>query len=426
MPGTCKPGDTCANPACDGSSIPCTTPPAPACASGTTLRTYASSGVCASQACTYSFVDTACAAGCSNAACNPPVVAISSGSGYTCALLDGGAVACWGDNGFGVFGDGTNASSATPVHIASEASGVLAVSAGAMHACTTSSLGLVECSGFNFYGELGNGTTTSANTPVTVITIAGLWPGAQAVSAGYEHTCAVTSAGGVKCWGWNPYGQLGNNSTTTSATPVNVTGLASGVVAVSAGMDHTCALTAAGGVKCWGRNNNGQLGNGTTTDSHVPVDVVGLSSGVRAISAGREYACAINGAGGLKCWGENAFGALGDNNDYPTENFVSSPVDVVGLSSGVQAVSTGQYTTCAITSTGGVKCWGENESGELGNGSMTNSLIPSDVVGLSSGVQAVSMGDTHACALTSAGAVKCWGHSAAVANTTVPIDIVGF
>jgi alpha-tubulin suppressor-like RCC1 family protein len=261
---------------------------------------------------------------------------------------------------------------------------------------------------------------------VTVITIAGLWPGPQAVSAGYEHTCAVTSAGGVKCWGWNGYGQLGDNSTTSSATPVNVTGLASGAVAVSAGMDHTCTLTAAGGVKCWGRNNNGQLGNGATTDSHAPVDVVGLSSGVRAISAGREYTCAIDSAGGLKCWGENAFGALGDNNGSPTESFVPSPVDVVGLSSGVQAVATGQYTTCAITSTGGVKCWGENESGELGNGTMTNSLLPSDVVGLSSGVQAVSVGNTHVCALTSAGAVKCWGSGQAVGNATVvPVDIVG-
>jgi len=248
---------------------------------------------------------------------------------------------------------------------------------------------------------LGDGTTSGSGTPVDVIGLSG---GVSSISSGRGHTCALTSAGGVKCWGENRGGELGNGTTTNSAIPTDVIGLGSGGRAISAGGLHTCALTSAGGVKCWGRNDYGQLGDGTTSGS-TPVDVIGLNSGVSAVSAGDYHACALTSAGGVKCWGNNGAGQLGNG----TTSDSSTPVDVIGLSSGVGAISTGWGHTCAVTALGGVICWGSNGAGELGTGTRGASLTPTDVSGLSSDVGAISAGSMQTCALTRAGGVKCWG-----------------
>ena len=166
-----------------------------------------------------------------------------------------------------------------PVDVAGLASGVSAIAAG-RHTCALTSGGGVKCWGSNGYGRLGNGTTSNSIIPVDV---AGLTSGVSAITAGDRHTCALTSVGGVKCWGWNQWGQLGNGTTTDSNIPVDVAGLASGVSAIATGGIHTCALTSGGGVKCWGFTGSGQLGNGTTTSSRTPVDVSGLASAVTRI-----------------------------------------------------------------------------------------------------------------------------------------------
>ena len=221
--------------------------------------------------------------------------------------------------------------------------------------------------------------------------------GVTAISVGAFHACALTSAGGVKCWGYNGYGQLGNGTSTDSSTPVDVSGLTSGVIAISAGDYHTCAVTSAGGAKCWGNMND-------TT----PADVGGLTSGVIAISGGGSHTCALTSAGGAKCWGYNNYGQLGNGTGVL---YSSTPVDVSGLTSGVSAISAGESHTCAVTSAGGAKCWGDNGVGELGNGTSgygQASFSPVDVSGLSSGISAISADNQHTCAVTSAGGAKCW------------------
>ena len=338
-------------------------------------------------------------------AASPTFTAISAGGGTTCALTSAGGVECWGNNEYGELGDATTTSSTVPVGVSGLSSEVTAVTAGYAHTCALTSAGGVECWGYNEDGQLGNGTTTNSSVPVAV---SGLSSGVTAVSAGDDATCALTSAGGVKCWGLNGWGELGNGTTTNSSVPVAVSGLSSGAAAVSARGIDACALTSAGGVKCWGDNGDGQLGNGTTTSSSVPVAVSGLSSGVTAISVGEVSACALTSAGGVKCWGSNGAGELGNG----TTTDSSVPVAVSGLSSGVTAISVGEVSACARTSAGGAECWGDNTYGELGDNYGTGSdqsSVPVGVSGLSSGVTAVTADDLYGCALTSTAVVECWG-----------------
>jgi alpha-tubulin suppressor-like RCC1 family protein len=236
--------------------------------------------------------------------------------------------------------------------------------------------GGAKCWGHNHFGQVGNGATSDAYAPDDVV---GLGSGVTAISGGDQHTCALTSGGGVKCWGLNSAGHLGNDSLVDSSVPVDVAGLGSGVVMVSAGGDHTCALTDAGGVKCWGGNASGQLGDGSgPIAKFVPVDVVGLVSGVIAISAGSDHTCAVTSAGRVKCWGAGLHGQLGDSQTIGSP----IPIDVPGMSSGADSVSAGMYHTCARMMDKRIKCWGYNFYGQLGNNSTIDSPVPVDVSGL--------------------------------------------
>jgi len=213
------------------------------------------------------------------------------------AYAAGGSLKCWGRNMSGELGNGTTTDSGVPVAVSgmkrhwwSQGSGgtATAVASGAFYTCALQN-GALKCWGINYFGQLGNGTTTGSSTPVAV---SGMESGVTALSAGYEYACALQN-GALKCWGDNSSGQLGNGSTTNSSTPIAVSGMESGVTAVSTGISHhTCALQN-GTLKCWGQNYTGQLGNGTTTDSGVPVAVSGMESGVTAFSAGGSHTCAI-------------------------------------------------------------------------------------------------------------------------------------
>ena len=323
-----------------------------------------------------------------------------------------------------VANDGTVNSAGATISIAVNQGATMAVVGGYVHACAIVDGG-VQCWGANPNGQLGNNSTTDSYVPSPVV---GLSSGVTAISAGQYSACALVN-GGVQCWGDNTHGELGNNSTTNSLVPVQVSGLTSNVTAISTGNDnnedHTCAIVN-GGAWCWGDNQDGQLGNNSTTNSPVPVQVVGLTSGVQAIYAGSLQTCAIVN-GGAWCWGDNAtYGGLGNNSTTSS----SVPVQVSGLTSGVQAIGTGEFGGCAIVN-GGVQCWGESVHGENGNGSGATSKVPVQVTGLTSGATALVVGTTHRCALVNGG-IKCWGNNqfgelgnGSTTNSSVPVSVTG-
>jgi alpha-tubulin suppressor-like RCC1 family protein len=337
-------------------------------------------------------------------ATSPTISAVSAGADHTCALTSGGGVLCWGYNYYGQVGDDTVASTSTPAWVSGLGSGAAAISAGDAHSCALTNGGGVLCWGNNEFGELGDGGQPYESSP-TPAAVTGLGSGVAAISAGDGHSCALTNGGAVLCWGYNKYGQLGDGTTTNSSTPVAVSGLDGPVVAISAGTLDTCALITGGSLRCWGYNANGQLGNGTTTDSSTPVTPSGLNNGVVAVSTAGWHTCALTSDGAVRCWGKNFSGELGDG----TTTNSSTPVGVIGLNSGVTAIGVGEAHSCAMSSGGGMQCWGDNGHGQLGDGTTTNSSTPVGVIGLNSGITAFSAAGADNCALPGGGGLQCWG-----------------
>jgi len=334
---------------------------------------------------------------------NTGVDTISVGYGFSCALMDSGGIKCWGKNDFGQLGDDSVENRLVPVNVSGFASGANAISAGGYHNCVLTDTGGIKCSGWNAYGQLGDGTIPYETVPVDV---PGLTSGVLDISVGAYHTCAVMGSGAAKCWGRNEHGELGDDTTRSRGMPVGVIGLSSGVSEIFTGKHHTCAIMASGGMRCWGRGNDGLLGYGSNQSSSTPVDVSGLESGVRSASAGDYHTCVVTDSDGIECWGNNGYGKLGDGT---TENR-NTPVDVVGLSTDVDMVSAGSNYTCALMNSGGVKCWGANGAGNLGTGDTDNSLEPVDVFGLTSGGEVIFAGIGTTCAVSSGG-LKCWGRN---------------
>jgi alpha-tubulin suppressor-like RCC1 family protein len=478
------------------------------------------------------------------------VQAIAAGYGSTCALMDTGAMKCWGMNMYGQLGDGTKQDRYAPVDVIGLSTPVKSISAGSGAICAVDQNGGLQCWGMNLYGQLGTGDTAEHLSPQTV---AGLGAGVSSISVGGTYSCAVLTDGKVKCWGelylnmrnhsplvqltpteitdlpqdvstvgvggnhvcvsttqgvvdcwgYNHYGQLGDGTLTDRPTPVTITGLdQEAIVGLSLGNEHSCALAADSKVFCWGRNWFGQIGDGTSIQQFAPVRVAetdrqtvytelsafssascavtqvgevkcwgydpgsalgdgsqddysrptpvrnlplgmhgikvgafwgcgitstggvecwglvqvpsvvspylvdGLDHGVVSLAAGSNFACALLDTGGVKCWGSNTYGQLGDGTKTDHQ---ASPVDVVGLTSGVAAITAGEVHTCALMIDGSAKCWGANGVGQLGDGTQTDSLTPVSVKGLAPGLTDLSSGTTTTCAWNHAGSTRCWG-----------------
>ncbi len=288
------------------------------------------------------------------------------------------------------------------------------IGGGEAHTCALTSAGGAKCWGSNDHVQLGNNMAGGGSSLAT-FDVLGLPPDVKSIDAGSAHNCVVTAAGAALCWGDGSRGQIGDGTVGAQPVPSVVVGLGTGLRAVSAGDLHSCALLVGGAVKCWGANDRGQLGDGTTTDSRTPVDVAGLSSGVRAISAGNGYTCAITAARGVVCWGANRVGQLGDGTavDRLTPTPVSGLTDASMIDTGIGSRSFAGDTaphTCAVSLAGTVTCWGNNATGQLGDGTAVSRPVPTAVVGLPPGVLTVATGTQHTCALTSPGEVWCWGN----------------
>jgi alpha-tubulin suppressor-like RCC1 family protein len=355
--------------------------------------------------------------------------ALALGAQGTCALLSDDTVSCWGDNTFAELGDGNNDSSPVPVSVVG-LGGVRSLAAGSFGACATLTDGTARCWGDNSFGELGIGGTPSSLSPITVPGLGGV----ASLVGSLLHTCALLTDGTVRCWGENtdlgnqvfpgrPGGLLGDGNTADTAGPVTVVGL-SGVTSLAAGESHTCALLSDGTARCWGNDSSvGELGDGTTTSSLVPVTVAGLS-GIVSLAAGNAFTCALLGDGTVRCWGFNGSGNLGNGTTDPS----LTPVAVSGLSN-VVAISAGRYFACAVLGDGTVRCWGEDLRGELGDGTFTDSHVPITVPGVA-GAVSLATGEDFACAKLSDGTAKCWGWNvegelgigmASVASTPVAV-----
>lgn len=332
------------------------------------------------------------------------VTQISAGGPFSCAVTPTGAVKCWGDGKSGQLGHGLYESSSVPVQVQGLTSGVTYVATGEHHACAVLVTGVAKCWGWNASGQLGDGTIEDSASPVSVVGLSRV----TKIDASLDNTCAV-DGGAAKCWGKNDYGQFGNGGYVSSLTPVTATGLTSGVTDISVS-NHTCAVVN-GGAKCWGDNSYSQVGNGVpyseVNEYYTPQDVAGMSSGVSRIEAGYRHTCAVVG-GGVKCWGSNYQGQLGINNWDVTE--IEFPQNVVGLSSGATDVGAGFRHSCAVVN-GGVKCWGEDSYGQLGNGAvMDQGVAPVEAIAAGSRVTDISLHDMHTCAVVD-GDAKCWGNN---------------
>lgn len=303
---------------------------------------------------------------------------------------------------------------------------------GDTHSCATTSSGELKCFGRNDFGQIGNDSTTNQLTPLTVT---GLSSGVLSCTARYQNSCAVSATGQAYCWGWNDFGQLGDNSTNESHTPVSVTGMTN-AVQISVGPYHTCARKSDGTAWCWGSNNAGRLGDGTTVTQTTPVQVKGVGglgflTGVTDISAGESHSCAVKGQK-VYCWGLNDRGQLGDG----TNTLSTTPLLISGIPDVVQ-VSASYVNTCARTSAGALYCWGNNDYGVLGDGTTDDRHSPVQVLGPGGSgylTNVIDIANTreHKCAALSDGSAYCWGYNnhqqlgdGTTTNSSYPVRVKG-
>lgn len=348
-------------------------------------------------------------------------VSIGTGAGYSCVLHRNKTVSCWGNNGSGQLGNGQvggRTSSAVPQQVEG-VTDAISLSVGLATACVIHESGNVSCWGLNWSGQLGNGIhsndvqddSVNSGVPVPIKNLSD----AIEVSIGYSHACALLKVGTISCWGDNEGGQIGNGrnyygrTTAVRVEAVNV----SDVDAVVAGENHTCALHEGGTVSCWGSNSSGQLGSGTVgaeLDTPTPTPIADIAGAV-AIATTKNHTCALMEDGTITCWGDNSSGQLGNgrsgsNRDAESEN-TATPVTVIDIDEAT-AITTGWDHTCALMKDSTISCWGNNSFGQLGDGTNRSTSVPVRDADITDAI-AITAGWDHTCALKRDGSIYCWG-----------------
>ncbi len=339
-----------------------------------------------------------------------PEASVSVGAYHACALSSDEATTCWGVNSDGQVGNGMLGIPQAPGPLLGDV-GFASLTMGFAHSCGLTNEGSAYCWGNNGGGRLGNSSVGIALEP-TLVT--GAIAFAQ-ISAGGAHTCGVTEDFAAYCWGSNGDGQLGirgpgpNCSGTCAATPTMIDA-GFPVRAITAGNAHTCALTTDGVAYCWGRNFDGQLGNGTLTDSPLPVLVQGGRQ-FAGLDAGGNHACGLLVDGSAFCWGRNSSGQLGSPTVKEcaiTGALCSNTPLAVDTDLRFATMSAGGSHTCAIAQGGTSHCWGRNQQGQLGNGDVFDVPVPQQVLGGLT-LQSLSAGAEHTCGVSTDAEVYCWG-----------------
>ena len=366
---------------------------------------------------------------------------IVAGEAHTCVRTRAGKVRCWGQARHGQLGHG-NAQDIgdSPDRLPHSAGDVplpdlaLQLTAGDAHTCALLHSGLVYCWGDNTYGQLGYGHTETLgdDEPITAfgpVTLGGL---ASKIAANGDHTCAILKdSGALRCWGRNHYGQLGRGHTSNIGDDENVydagdVSLGAAIKDIVLGANHTCALLATRDIRCWGRNDSGQLGYGhdESLGNDEPIDTlanVPLPGPVYKIVAGPAHTCVLLESGAMRCWGYGVDGRLGNGfrsttNPSYGDDSGETPIDLMDIGTGalVTDITAGAAHTCALLSGGNLQCWGYGANGRLGYGDITNQGTPPasgvDLEGISA--YRITAGRAHTCALRSNGTARCWGEGA--------------
>lgn len=333
---------------------------------------------------------------------------LALGYNHACARMTDGTVRCWGDNGAGQIGDGIPFDGSRADVLRPQAvpgiKDVISIASGLSHTCVVHQPGNLSCWGINTFGQLGNGTTTRSSKPVEVLTL----KDATTVIGGTSFTCAIRKDKSVACWGANYAGQLGDGTKTERPTAAPVKDLAN-VVSMTAATSHACAVLESGEVMCWGGNTDGQLGTGNTTESLTPTKLTALSN-IQQVAAAASFSCALEKTGRVYCWGANDHGELGNGTTSSAPN--PSP-SVVPSVSDATFIWTGFEHACAVKKTGDIVCWGSAGNGQLGKGSVSSDAsipVPTAVVGAPPAL-AVWTGGTRSCAIVRDGRAFCWGNN---------------
>ncbi len=350
------------------------------------------------------------------------VVQVAPGWYHACALLADGTVRCWGNNYGGQLGDGTTLSHGQPAPVVG-LSNAASIEANYTDSCAQITDGSIRCWGSNNYGQLGN-DSTAMSQPSLVVALAGL--DVKQLSLGEYHSCALLRDGTVTCYGINESGQLGDGTTTDRVMQKVVAGL-SGVTQVAAGDNFTCALLADATVSCWGTNSGSDICSGANVLHATPTAVGGVS-GVVQVAAGGTHVCALLSDATVTCWGLNFKGELGTPSPMPGNcpDFQHGPTVIPALSNVVQ-IGAGDSHTCALLSDGTVSCWGWNMYGQLGDGTNTDRLAPAVIPNLGH-VAHIALGYAQTCAILDDATLDCWGatdpygNSVPATNTPTPVS----
>ena len=334
---------------------------------------------------------------------------VATGSSHSCGLTVAGSAYCWGRNISGQLGDGTTTNRPTPALVTGPAGVTFTqIATGNQHSCAVTASGAAYCWGFNLLGQVGDGSTTQRLSPTLVAAPVGVR--FTQITTGNNFSCAVTSAGAAYCWGENNGGRLGLGTGQGSRQTPSLVAAPAGVTftQVASGFNHSCAVTATGAAYCWGDNSFGKLGDGTTSTRTSPA-LVTAPAGVTftQVVTGGFHSCGVTAAGATYCWGNNQFGRLGDGTSTTrlTPAMVVAPAGVA-----FAQIASGEGYTCGATAAAALYCWGFNESGQLGDGTTTARLSPA-LVSAPAGVsfEQIATGGSHSCSVTSAGDTYCWG-----------------